>query len=281
MVQLTGLAYAKINLTLDVTGKRNDGYHLIRSVMQSVSLADEIKIYKTDRSGIKIICSDPSIPCNESNTVHKACVEFFDFTDTKKCGLAININKRIPSQAGLGGGSSDAATVIKLLDKLFETNLSEQQMMEIGAKVGADVPFCIASGTAMCEGTGEIVTPLFPIKKHYVLLIKPNFGISTPLAYRLFDEKEIKSAKATDKMIEAINERRDITKLLANDLESAIENEEIGRIKAKLIESGSLGSLMSGSGSCVYGLFTDKESAFTAYNTLKDNYAFVYLAETV
>ncbi len=281
MEYLCGYANAKINLTLDVVGRRDDGYHLIKSVMQPISLADEIKIRKTDDDKITIKCSDSMVPCDERNTVYKACVKYFDFTQVSKCGVEIHIDKHIPSEAGLGGGSADAATVIKLLDEMFETNLSLEDMCEIGAGVGADVPFCIVSKTSLCEGMGEVITPLNALKKHYVLLVKPNFGISTPLAYKMFDEKQVASANASDNMVEAISLGNDITKLLANDLERAIDNEEISVIKARLIKCGADGALMTGSGSCVYGLFSDKEVAFTAFETLRDSYPFVYLAETI
>ncbi len=281
MEYLSGYANAKINLTLDVVGKRDDGYHLIRSVMQPISLADEIEIIKTDDDKVTIMCSDSSVPCDERNTVYKACVKFFEFTHVLKCGVRINIKKQIPSEAGLGGGSSDAALVIKMLNELFNTGLSVDEMCEIGAKVGADVPFCIVNKTALCEGFGEIVTPIDEPKKYYVLLIKPSFGISTPLAYKAFDEKDIISANASCRMVEALKAKDDISKLLRNDLEEAIGNAEIALIKATLINSGADGALMTGSGSCVYGLFSDKENALTAYDSVKTLYPFVYLAETV
>ena len=281
MEYLCGYANAKINLTLDIVGRRDDGYHLIRSVMQPISLADEIKIRKTDDGKITIRSNDPTVPCDERNTVYKACVKYFDFTQVSKCGVEIYIDKHIPSEAGLGGGSTDAAAVIKLLDEIFETNLSLEDMCEIGARVGADVPFCVISKTSLCEGMGEVITPLKSLKKHYILLIKSNFGVSTPLAYKLFDEKGVTTANASDNMVTAISLGNDITKLLANDLESAIENEEISLIKARLIENGADGALMTGSGSCVYGLFNVKETAFTAFETLSDSYPFVYLAQTL
>ncbi len=281
MIQLSEKAYAKINLTLDVVGKRDDGYHLIRSVMQPISLADEVVVTKTDDNAVTIKCSDPNVPCDERNTAHKACVKFFNFTGTCNTGVEVSIEKHIPSEAGLGGGSSDAATVIKLLDKMFDTKLSIDEMLAIGAMVGADVPFCIISKTALCEGMGEIITPLSEIKKHYVLLIKPDFGVSTPLAYKMFDEKMIETANSSDKMIAAIQSEDSITNHLSNDLERAIRNDKIAEIKNELLDLGADGALMSGSGSCVYGLFTDKDSAFTAYKALSGSYSFVHLAETV
>lgn len=274
-------ANAKINLTLDVIGRRDDGYHLIRSVMQSISLCDEVRLSFTSNKTISLSCSDSRIPCDERNTVYKACVKFFNFTGVTNPGIEIFIDKHIPSEAGLGGGSSDAAVIIKLLDKAFGTKLSLDQMIMIGSQVGADVPFCIVSGTALCEGLGEIVTPLKDIRKYYVLLVKPDFGVSTPLAYKMFDEKSVVTKNSTNIMLDAILDHDNISNLLSNDLESAIDNKDIDTIKNELIEFGANGSLMSGSGSCVYGLFSDKEYAFTAFNKLKDKYPFVFLSETI
>lgn len=274
-------ANAKINLTLDVIGRRDDGYHLIRSVMQSISLCDEVRLSFTNNKTISLSCSDGRIPCDERNTVYKACVKFFNFTGLTNPGIEIFIDKHIPSEAGLGGGSSDAAAIIKLLDKAFETKLSLDQMIMIGSQVGADVPFCIVSGTALCEGLGEIVTPLKDIRKYYVLLVKPDFGVSTPLAYKMFDEKSVVSKNSTNIMLDAILDHDNISNLLSNDLESAIDSKDIDAIKNELIEFGANSSLMSGSGSCVYGLFSDEEYAFTAFNKLKDKYPFVFLSETI
>ncbi len=279
--KLFGKAYAKINLTLDVVGKRDDGYHYIESVMQSISLCDNITLCKTDRKDIVIECSDLKVPCDKRNTVYKACVKFFDFTGIENTGVKIIIEKNIPSEAGLGGGSSDAAVVIKLLDRMFDTGLSLNNMIEIGAQVGADVPFCIVSGTALCTGLGEIVTPLPKLREYYILLVKPNFGISTPLAYKAFDEKNLISLSSTKAMVDAITCGNDITKLLSNDLESAVDNAEISKIKNILTQLGAKGTLMTGSGSCVYGIFEDKFMAYTAYQVIKNDFPFVSVEKTI
>ncbi len=279
--KLFGKAYAKINLTLDVVGKRDDGYHYIESVMQSISLYDSVTLYMTDTKDIVIECSDPNVPCDKRNTVYKACVKFFDFTGITNCGVKIVVEKNIPSEAGLGGGSSDAAVVIKLLDEMFNTKLSTDDMIAIGAQVGADVPFCIVSGTALCKGLGEAVTPLPKLKEHYLLLIKPNFGISTPLAYKAFDDKNLMSSSSTKDLVDAISSGNDITKFLSNDLECAVDNAEIYKIKNTLTRLGANGTLMTGSGSCVYGIFTDKFMAYTAFQVIKNEFPFVSVEKTI
>lgn len=279
--KLFGKAFAKINLTLDVVGRRDDGYHYIESVMQSISLCDDITLINTDAKDIIIECSDHNVPCDKRNTTYKACVKYFDFTGISNSGVKIIIEKNIPSEAGLGGGSSDAAVVIRLLDEMFDTKLSLDDMTKIGAQVGADVPFCIVSGTALCKGLGEEVTPLPKLKEHYILLVKPNFGISTPLAYKEFDERKLVSLSSTGDMVNAISGGEDICRFLSNDLERAVDNAEISAIKNRLADLGADGALMTGSGSCVYGIFADKASAFTTFESIKDEYPFVSIEKTI
>lgn len=273
-------AYAKINLSLDIIGRRDDGYHELESVMQSVSLCDDVTVYLMNQPTITIFCSDRSIPVDERNTAYKAAKLMLDLAGVK-CGCEIIINKRIPSQAGLGGGSADAAAVIKALNKALELNFDDNKLAKIGSQVGADVPFCIYNGTCLCKGVGEDVEVLPALKKHHVVIIKPNFGISTPEAYKNFDKKQTPSARASEKLVEAIKNGEDISKLIANDLEIAAENDEIKAIKAKLIENGALCAQMSGSGSAVFGLFDVKDNALTAYDSLSREFESVFICETV
>ena len=171
-------AKAKINIYLDVTGKRADGYHLLETVMHTVSLCDTVTLTKTDRSGIEISCSEPLIPCNEKNIAYKCAAAFFEKTGISGGSVSIDIIKRIPSQAGMGGGSADGAAVLTGLDRLFETDLSENELVSIGAKIGADIPFCIKGGCGYCTGIGEIIEPL-PAIRGCVLIGKGKAGIST------------------------------------------------------------------------------------------------------
>lgn len=273
-------AYAKINLSLDITGKRDDGYHELESVMQSVSLCDDVTVYLMNQPTITVFCSDRSIPVDERNTAYKAAKLMLDLRGDND-GCAIVINKRIPSQAGLGGGSADAAAVIKALNKALSLGLDDGELAKIGAGVGADVPFCIYNHTCLCRGIGEDIEILPELKKYDIVIIKPDFGISTPEAYKNFDTKQIESARASEKLVNAIKNGDDICKLIANDLEAAADNEEIEAIKTKLVENGALCAQMTGSGSAVFGLFDVKENALTAYHSLSSEYESVFICETV
>ncbi len=276
---ISGKAYAKINLTLDVTGILKNGYHSIASIMQTISLFDEISVEK-NKSGDIWVYSDggafaDSMPLDEDNTCHKAARVFLEHARISD-GVDIHIKKNIPSQAGLGGGSSDAAKVLRLLNRLFETDLSYDELRELAVRIGADVPFLIAGGCALCEGVGEVLTPVENSLSSYILLIKPDFGISTPEAYRLFDEKKLPYGNSS----KAVMNSGSFHGLLSNDLEKAVANPEIEEIKRKLISLGSSDSLMTGSGSCVYGLFEDKKTAENAAKSLGD-YPFVGVYEPV
>lgn len=272
-------AFAKINLTLDITGILENGYHSIASVMQTISLCDEISIEKNNYGEIRLFSGGgkfaDGMPLGEKNTCHKAARVFLEHIRARD-GVDIHIKKNIPSQAGLGGGSSDAATVLRLLNRLFETDFSYEELRELAVKIGADVPFLVTGGCALCEGVGEVLTPLKNSLSGYVLLVKPDFGISTPEAYRLFDEKKLPYGNSS----EAVMKSKSFSGLLSNDLEKAVANPEIEKIKRRLISLGASDSLMTGSGSCVYGLFKDKKAAETAAKNLED-YPFVWVYEPV
>lgn len=264
---LKGKAFAKINLTLDVTGILENGYHSIASVMQTISLYDEISVGKNDSGEIRLYSDGgeyaDGMPLDERNTCHKAAKVFLEKIGFRQ-GVDIHIKKNIPSQAGLGGGSSDAATVLRLMNKLFEADLSFDELQKIAIEIGADVPFLVTGGCALCEGMGEILTPIEKGLEGYVLLVKPDFGISTPEAYRLFDEKKLPYGSSS----EAVMKSGSFSGLLSNDLEKAVANPEIEEIKRRLVRLGASDSLMTGSGSCVYGLFEDKKVAENALASL-------------
>ncbi len=257
---ISGKAYAKINLTLDVTGILENGYHSIASVMQTISLFDEISVEKNSAGEIRLFSDGgkfaEGMPLDEKNTCYKAAMVFLEHIGAQD-GIDIHILKNIPSQAGLGGGSSDAATVLRLLNSLFEANLSYDKLRKLAAKVGADVPFLVTGGCALCEGMGEILTPIENGLGGYVLLMKPDFGISTPEAYRLFDEKKLPYGNSS----EAVINSGSFHGLLSNDLEKAVANSEILWLKKEIVKLGGSDSLMTGSGSCVYGLFEDERVA--------------------
>ena len=175
-------APAKINLFLDIRGKRSDGYHIVSMVMQSISLCDEITVSRTDDGDIKIVCSDENIPLDETNTVYKAVELFFKETEKENKGIEIKIKKNIPTEAGLGGGSTDAAAVLHALNKLYDTELSRKELAEIGAEIGADVPFCVYGGTMSASGIGTILSPLPDLPECYLVIVKPNIGVCTEQA---------------------------------------------------------------------------------------------------
>lgn len=270
------LAPAKINLSLDILGKRNDGYHTLRTIMQTVSVFDKISIKPNGLSKTRITCNHHSIPCDKSNLVYIAAVSFFKATDCILDGMDIDIFKGIPSLAGLGGGSSDAAAMIVGLNALMETGLSEKELCNIGTEVGADVPFCIIGSTALCEGIGEIITPVHTIADCYIVIVKPDLNISTPEAFKKYDALKVPQKSEFDDLIASLNgsDIKKTSSLLFNSLEYAIDNPVIGTIKKELLNNGALGALMSGSGSAVYGIFEKKKQAQKCFNLLKDKYPF-------
>ena len=269
-------ANAKINLTLDIVGLLPNGYHLIESIMQPISLYDDIKVTKQSSCGIEIVCKGSNMPTDSSNTMYKATKLFLEQFGLES-KVIIEIEKHIPMQAGLGGGSADAAAVLRALNKLFDYPATQEQLMDIASRVGADVPLCLVNKVAHCSGFGEIVKPIDQFDKMYLLLVKPDFGISTPEAYKAFDEKNLTSEFSTRKVMNG----EDIHNCLSNDLENAVAKPEIAEIKQSLIGNGAKASLMTGSGSCVYGIFDTKAECELAENELLTKYPFVKACETI
>ena len=259
--KITVKAPAKINLTLHITGKRPDGYHTLKSVMQSISLCDTVTVVLNGKAGsIEISCTEPSIPCDSRNIAYKAAEVFYDETGIPNNGINIHIEKNIPSEAGLGGGSSDGAAVFYALNIIHGKPLSEDELCKISARVGADIPFCIKGGTVLCEGIGEIMTPLKPLPDCYIVIGKGTEGISTKEAYAEIDRRTESlncdfDVSIFDHGIEKIASH------CSNAFEKVSPLDEVRRIKGLMIGSGALCSVMSGSGSAVYGIFRDKETA--------------------
>lgn len=270
-------AKAKINLYLDVTGKRADGYHLLETVMHTVSLCDTVTLTKTDRSGIEISCSELLIPCNEKNIAYKCAAAFFEKTGISGGSVSIDIIKRIPSQAGMGGGSADGAAVLTGLDRLFETDLSENELISIGAKIGADIPFCIKGGCGYCTGIGEIIEPL-PAIRGCVLIGKGKAGISTAEAFGKIDSLGsgigIPNIK---KIFGNVSALTDIAPYCRNIFDDVTSLEEVTDIKRIMTESGAVCSAMTGSGSAVFGLFGSENIAANAQEVLKQKNYFTAL----
>lgn len=280
MNEITLKAYAKINLCLDVTGKRDDGYHLLETVMHSVSIHDIVTIKKNDSDGISVSCSDGDIPCNEKNIAYKCAAAFFDKTGISG-GVHIHIDKHIPSQAGMGGGSADGAAVLKGLNRLFDAGLAVELLCDMGAALGADIPFCIVGGCAYCTGIGEIMEPLPPMSGK-LLIAKGNEGISTPQAFGRIDDEKVRLDLGNVK--KTFSEQRsysEIAPLCQNLFEKVTDCREVMNIKNTMLENGAVCSCMTGSGSAVFGLFEDDIKDYETEKILKKNGFFASVCDFI
>ena len=266
-------AHGKINLALDVLRKREDGYHDVRMIMQSVGLYDNIEIVnlgqsKSGKPEIDIECNLRYLPNNENNLAYKAALllmdEFFI-----SAHIVIKIKKMIPVAAGMAGGSADAAAVLKGVNKLFGLHLTNEDLKKRGVTLGADIPYCVDGGTALSEGIGEILTPLPPMPQCIILLVKPPINVSTKLVYGNLDAANNTYHPDIDGMIKAIEagDLKAMTEKMGNVLATVTEAEYpiITEIKEKMLEMGALGSMMSGSGPTVFGIFDNREAAKAAY----------------
>lgn len=285
MTKLTEGAFAKINLTLDVLDRRSDGYHDIRTVMQTVSVRDDIEILLDTGKPWCISCDAEGIPTDESNLAWKAARVFFDELGGEPDGLEIRITKRIPSQAGLAGGSADAAAVLRALNSHRGSPLSLPALAELGARVGSDVPFCVLGGTALAEGRGERLTPLSPSAEMFFVVCKPELSFSTAELYAKLDTAVIAKRPNTTAMRAAL-QRGDLQAIgenLCNVFEQVAipEHPELNYLKSVLMTYGAYGALMTGSGSAVYGIFDSFEYAAVACTMLKENYPLVFIARSV
>lgn len=276
-------AYAKINLTLDVTGKRSVGYHELKMIMQSIELFDEVEMEITE-SGIIVETDTEFLPSDQTNIAYRAAEEFFKKTG-KNDGCRIYIKKNIPLSAGLAGGSTDGAAVLMMLNEHYGNLLNHEEMIETAKKVGADVPFCLHGGTALCEGIGEKITQLKDFKDHTLVLVKPPFGVSTKEVFQKLNLERIKIHPETELIMEKIreNDLEGVSGLLKNLLENVTANKHkvIKRIKQDFIDKGAIGSVMSGSGPSVYGFFKDDKTADRAKKHFSEKYRNVFKIKTV
>ncbi len=281
--QITIAAPAKINLSLDITGKLENGYHALDTIMQTISIEDKITLAKTGRQ-ISVLCDHPQVPQGNGNICHKAAEAFFEKTALEG-GVIITIDKNIPVAAGLAGGSSDAAAVIKGLNLLYGTGLTQREMCEIGLKCGADVPYCIVAGTCRAKGIGEKLTKLPSFAGVYIVLVVPDFFVSTEWAYKNYDLNSPDEKPRTEELISYIRGRdiKNTAERMANVLESvtAKKHPEIREIKHDIKKSGACGSVMSGSGPSVFGLFENEEKARIAFSVIREKYNRSYLTLTV
>ena len=278
-------AYAKINLTLDVLDKRSDGYHDLKSIMQTISIRDDIEIDVGTKKPWNLVCSAEGIPTNEENLASKAADLFFKTVKKDPEGVEIRITKRIPVEAGLGGGSADAAAVLRALNRHYGSPLSILALAELGAQLGSDVPFCTVCGTAMVQGRGDRLRKLPDMPDCCFVICKPDFSASTAELYKKLDEKVIGKRPEHQVMESA---------LLAGDLEKIAQNVynvfdpiltedhlELNYIKSIFNSYGSLGQQLTGSGSAVFAIVQDFEYAAVICNMLKDNYPQVFIAKPV
>ncbi|MCF0230247.1 MAG: 4-(cytidine 5'-diphospho)-2-C-methyl-D-erythritol kinase [Parasporobacterium sp.] len=279
-------AYGKVNLGLDITGIRPDGYHLVKMIMQTVDVYDEITVTadgmteKKDAYSISITCSDPEVPTDERNLAYKAAKLIMDRYELSG-KVEISIVKHIPAAAGMAGGSADGAAVITAMDELYELHMDQAEKDSIALKLGADVPFCLRRGTYLSEGIGEILTCVAPIPHCYMVIIKPDFGISALWAYRAYDEY-LKEHKDTpdihpdiDGLISALEKGsiKDMAACMGNVLEPAAlaEYPQIARVRNIMTGMGAEAALMSGSGPVVFGIFTDENRADDAFNSFSED----------
>jgi len=278
-------SYSKINLTLNILAKRQDGYHNIETIMQSINLADRIFI-KGEKKGIKIKCNHPLVPVDTQSLTYRSAEKILKRYRITK-GVKIEIDKKIPLASGMAGGSANSASILIGINKLFALNLSNEDLRGMGEELGMDVPFCIQNGTALAYHRGEKVTPLSPVNPPlWIIIINPGFEIPTKWAYNNLDLSLIKKEKNNTKtMLEALKEgeARGIAKNLFNSFEELIIRKypEIGKIKDRLIEEGVLGALMSGSGPTVFGIAQNKEQALKIYKKLKSEYKSIWAVHTI
>jgi 4-diphosphocytidyl-2-C-methyl-D-erythritol kinase len=275
-------AYAKINLTLDVTGKRDDGYHEIKTIMQSVSLCDTISIEQAEE--ITISSDKRYIPTDRRNLAYIACEKFFEATGIKG-GAKINIKKHIPVAAGLAGGSTDAAAVLRALNKIYKTGLTVEELCRIGASFGADIPYCIKGGTALCEGIGEVITELPALPKLNVVISIGGEGMSTPIMYAEIDKRSNLKPIDNAGMINAIQTRdvNGIVTRLGNVFEDICTEKRpfVDTIKKLMLENGARGAVMSGSGPSVFGILPDKQTALSCTQLLKSKGYYAFHCTTI
>ena len=278
-------AFAKLNLTLDVLGKRPDGYHDLKSVMQTISIRDDVEIDVDTGKLWEMSCTNEAIPCDDRNLAWKAARIYFDAIGKEPDGIAIRITKRIPTEAGLGGGSADAAAVLRALNRHYGEPLSILALAELGASVGSDVPFCTICGTAMVEGRGERLRKLPDLPDCTFVVCKPDFSSSTPQLYKKIDERTI-GKRPEHQLIESALLAGDISLIaqnLCNVFDPIVTKDhlELNYIKSIFNAYGAIGQQMTGSGSAVFAIVPEFEYAAVICNMLKDNYPQVYIAKPV
>lgn len=283
MKKVVTKSFAKINLSLDVLGRRENGYHDVCMVMQTVSVFDLITVERI-KSGIELSTNLPYLPLDQNNLAYKAAQEFFNYTGIKE-GVRIDVSKRIPVGAGLAGGSSNASAVLKAMNKLFNTGLSLKELCKIGVNIGADVPYCVLGGTRLAEGIGERLSPLPKMPKCCIVLVKPSFSISTKTVYEKIDSCTDYPHPDTASLIKGLEEKNldKIASSMGNVLEevSISEHPILEKVKEELCSLGAIRAQMSGSGPTVFGIFRTYDEARNAKKQLWGKYKTVYICSPV
>lgn len=300
--RITVPAFAKINLTLDILGRRDDGYHDLRMIMQTVSLHDDVTVTLNNSGKITIGWNLEAHHGGDSNTASRAARAFFGAIDNdfnfknpgfENPGVDIFIHKHIPMQAGLAGGSANAAAVLVGLQKLMRTPGTEALLPQIGAKIGADVPFCLRSiisgGAAVAEGIGDILTPIPPLIDCYILMCKPEGGVSTPYAYRAYDEYQRDVSRPDLELLivqkaDSLRFKDNLSEIgggLCNVFEQVLDLPDCRQIRGEMLSAGALGSVMTGSGSAVFGLFETEEMAGTLRGEMQKKYGWAEIAQPI
>lgn len=279
-------AYAKLNLTLDVLGKREDGYHDLCMVMQSITLHDTLTLEQTPGAGLRVGTNLRFLPTGEKNLAAAAALRFWEALGRAPEDLDIRIAKHIPVCAGMAGGSSDAAAVLRALNDQAGNPFTLQELAQVGAKVGSDVPYCVLGGTALAEGRGEVLTPLPPLPKCWVVACKPDFPISTPELFAQVDSVKLRRRPDTAGVLAALKagDLEGVARRMYNVFEDVMNPRQYARvaeIKQTLIQKGALGANMSGSGPTAFGLFDSRERAEEARAALALTYRDTFLCQSV
>ncbi len=281
-MKTTEKAFAKLNISFDVTGRRPDGYHDMRMVMQTVSLCDDVSVSLRDDGYIRAGTNLRYLPCDERNIAVKAARAFFAAANLKNAGADIGIRKRIPVCAGMGGGSSDGAAVLRALNRLTGKPFSLAELEKLGAGLGSDIPFCIGGGTALAEGRGEVLTPLPAFPACFFVIVKPRFSVSTPELFSKLDQYPIRRRPDTNGIVSAIKGEKlpAVCRRMYNVFEDVLppKPDDVPRIKGTLLDCGALGAMMTGTGSAVFGVFDEQKKAETARAALAKGYGEVFLA---
>ena len=279
-------AFAKLNLTLDILGKREDGYHDLRMVMQSITLADTLTLEENQGEGLRVSANLRFLPTGEKNLAAAAALRFWEALGREPENLDMRIEKRIPVCAGMAGGSSDAAAVLRALNQRAGDPFSPKELARLGERVGSDVPYCVLGGTALAEGRGEVLTPLAPLPRCWVVACKPDFPISTPELFAQADRVKLRRRPDTAGLVAALEagDLGGVARRMYNVFEDVLPARlytRVAEIKNDLIQCGALGANMSGSGPTAFGLFDRLEAAQEARACLAQRYRDTFLCETV